>query len=196
MEKIQLIIVFLIGANTLVAQDSVSFYDTDYESRNSGSFQKRATLISFGVGVPNLVNNFEDGHSGFPPAYFKYEHGFMRDEIGIGGHFSMGWGSFDNDNNSKTNFTAVSVGALMFYHFNKLISLKTLDLYVGAGLGYRHIAYTTNDAATPKHDPDDDILGIIRLGARYYVNSKFSFFAETGYDGMSAVNMGITLGLK
>ncbi len=193
---IQLLILFFICINLAVGQTSESFYKTDYESRNSGSFGKSVALLSFGVGFPNVVVKYKDGQSGFPLLYAKFEHGFMRDEIGLGGDLSTGWGSFHSYNNSKTNFTAISIGSLVFYHFNKLIPAKKLDLYVGVGLGYRHIFYVTNDPIVLSESSDDDILGMIKLGIRYHVKPKLSLFAETGYDGMSGFNAGASLNLK
>ncbi len=182
--------------NFSIAQTAPSFYKTDYESRNSGSFGQSVALLSFGVGFPNVVNNYQKGQSGYPPLYAKFEHGFMRDEIGLGGHISTGWGSFNSYNNSKTNFMAFSIGSLVFYHFNKLIPVKQMDLYVGVGLGYRYIKYSTNDAIILKENSHNDVLGMIKLGIRYHIKPKLSLFAETGYDGMSGFNAGVSLNLK
>ena len=84
----------------------------------------------------------------------------------------------------------------MFYHFNKLIPVKQLDLYVGLGLGYRYIWYRTDDPIMLKEKSDNDVLGMIKLGIRYHIKPKFSFFVETGYDGMSGFNAGVSLNLK
>ena len=195
-KSFQLVILVFICGHAVVAQNSESFYKTEYEPRNSGSFGKSVALLSFGAGFPNVIDNFRNGQSGFPPLYAKFEHGFMRDEIGLGGHISSGWGSFNSINNSKANFAALSIGSLVFYHFNKLIPAKKLDLYIGVGLGYRYIWYRTDDPVILKENSDDDVLGMIKLGARYYINPKFSFFGETGYDGMSGLNFGISLNLK
>ncbi|MEO7988863.1 MAG: hypothetical protein ABI663_04935 [Chryseolinea sp.] len=190
---IQLILILLTCNHLATAQDSESFYKTGYDLRNSGSFEKSATLFSFGLGFPNSAVLHE--HSGKPPLYIKYEHGFMRDEIGWGAYASYGWGAF-NRKGYDISFNAFNVSSLMYYHFNKIIPVKQLDLYIGIGMGYRHISYSDADPIALTGTSDDNVIGAIRLGLRYYIVPKLAFYAETGYDGMSNINFGATFKFK
>ncbi len=118
------IIAILTLSNVAMAQNSKSFYNTPYESRNSGSFQQSATFLSFGLGLPNVAGDHHD-NNGFPPLYAKFEHGIFRDEVGLGGYVSSGWGTtYKNGNSYETNFSAVSVGILGYYHSISLYPLK------------------------------------------------------------------------
>ncbi len=166
------------------SQNSKSFYSNSYESRNSGSFDQSASLLTFGLGFPNTSVN---AVSGFPPIYAKYEHGFLRDEVGLGGYIATGFGTVANN-----NFASFSFGIVGYYHFNKLIPIDKMDVYAGAGAGFRSVSF---DKATINSSTSDAIL-IARVGIRYYFKPKLAAYAETGHDGMSTVNLGVTLKLK
>lgn len=186
----------LICGSVAYAQNSKSFYKSSYESRNSGSWDQGSSIVSFGLGFPNQAVSY-NGLAGFPPLYVKYEHGFLRDEVGLGGYVSTGFGSVDNYYSGSTydnNFFAFSFGVLGYYHFNKLIPIEQMDVYAGAGLGFRAVSYNGDDAYV--YDNDADVIGIVKVGIRYYIKPKFSFYAESGYDGMSSINIGITLKLQ
>ena len=188
-------IALVVFGSMAYAQNSKSFYKSSYESRNSGSFEQSAALLTFGLGFPNQAVNY-NGLSGFPPIYVKYEQGFLRDEVGLGGYLSTGFGSVDYNNgtNYNNNFFAFSIGVLGYYHFNKLIPIEQMDVYAGAGLGFRAVSYSGDDVYV--YDNHSDVIGIVKAGIRYYVKPKFAVYAETGYDGMSTINLGVTLKLK
>ena len=90
-------IAFFVCGSVVYVQNSKSFYKSFYESRNSGSFDQGSSLLSFGLGFPNVAASYSSygNISGFPPIYVKYEHGFLRDEVGLGGYVSTGFGSSD-----------------------------------------------------------------------------------------------------
>ncbi len=194
-KSIILSIALLACGSMAFAQNAKSFYKSSYETRNSGSYDQNTMLLSFGLGFPNVAVSY-NGLSGFPPLYAKFEHGFLRDEVGLGGYVSTGFGSVNyyNGNNYDNNFTAFSFGVLGYYHFNKLIPIEQMDVYAGAGLGFRAVSYNGNDVYV--YDNDNDVIGIVKVGIRYYIKPKFAFYAESGYDGMSSINLGITLKLK
>ncbi|MEO7988864.1 MAG: hypothetical protein ABI663_04940 [Chryseolinea sp.] len=187
-------IVLLICGSVAYSQNSKSFYKSSYETRNSGSWDKESMILSFGLGFPNVAVGY-GGLNGFPPIYAKFEHGFLRDEVGLGGYISTGFGSFKYTGNEKTNFTAFSVGFLGYYHFNKLIPIEKMDVYAGAGLGFRNVSYSSDDIYFDDSN-DFQVTGQIKVGIRYYVKPALAFYAESGYDGMSSINLGVTLKLK
>jgi hypothetical protein len=166
------------------SQNAKSFYNSSYESRNSGSFSRSASLLTFGLGFPNTSVNVI---SGFPPIYAKYEHGFLRDEVGLGGYIASGFGTIANN-----NFAAFSFGILGYYHFNKLIPISKMDVYAGAGGGFRSVSF---DKTTIDRNRSDALL-IVRVGIRYFLKPKLAVYAETGFDGMSTINLGVTLKLR
>ncbi len=178
------------------AQAQSSFYSTPYKSRNSGSFEKGAHLLSFGWGAPNVaansINSWGNRRIGFGPAYAKYEYGIMS-EISLGVRLGVASGHY-RYNDLKANNFAIGASFLGYYHFNKLIPVKQLDVYVGAGLGFRHLAserivgnrnVVTDNSFTPMP------VGV--AGARWYFTPSFGVYAEAGYDGLSSANIGIAL---
>jgi len=185
------------------AQSGRSFYKTPYKNRNSGSFDKTSGLLSFGLGFPNRSGagfDYWGGDSrraGFGPGYIKYEHGIL-DEIGIGGYVAAAASRYKYGPGRRyTDRTiAVSVGAMGYYHFNKLIPVRKLDVYAGVGLGVRQLSYNYDNDYEDYWDNDRskfDVLPLFKVGARYYFTKMFGVYGEGGYDNMSDVNLGITL---
>jgi len=191
-------IALIICGSVAYAQNSKSFYKSSYESRNSGSWDQGSSIISFGIGFPNVAPSY-GGNSGLPPFYVKYEHGFLRDEIGLGGYVSTGFGEtgsyyYGGATGYQTNFFAFSIAVLGYYHFNKLIPIEQMDVYAGAGFAYKSVRY--DDDVNYDYDNDATVTVPVKVGIRYYIKPAFSFYAESGWDGMSGVNLGVTLKLK
>jgi hypothetical protein len=167
------------------AQVDKSFYQKSYESRNNGTFDKATSLVSFGLGVPAYYSG--SGFNQSPAFYGKFEHGFLRDEVGLGGYISTGWGSW-KAGNTKYKFSAFSMAVLGYYHFNKMIPIEKMDVYAGAGLGFRR--YNADDYFI-NYD-ESGVIFVVKVGIRYYVVNNFAVYAESGWDDMSSVNFGGT----
>ena len=187
MKKIVLVVLSMaFGFGISEAQVDKSFYQKSYESRNNGTFDQSTSLLSFGLGVPSY---FSYGtHS--PTLYGKYEHGFLRDEVGLGGYLGAGWGSYDDAGGNDYDFTAFSFAVLGYYHFNKIIPVEKLDVYAGAGFGF-----STFKGDEYQGGPDLDNSGVIfvvKVGVRYYIVNNFAVYAESGYDDLSSINFGGT----
>jgi hypothetical protein len=208
MKKLILFSLLLIGCSSLsFAQQADAFYNTPYESRNSGSFGKTTGIISLGYGFGNdaFGYNYQSGTSGstnvsFGPLYAKYEHGFLRDEIGLGGQLALSnaWARYDNGTDRyRDKITAFSFSMLGYYHFNKLIPVPRLDVYAGTGLSIRTVSYTYDSdfSENPNNNSTTNLYVIGKVGARYFVTQGFGFYAEAGMDKMSDVNLGITFRL-
>lgn len=188
MKKIVLVVLTIaLGYGVSHAQVDKSFYQKSYESRNNGTFDKSTMLLSFGLGVPAYYS-----YSGFnqsPAIYGKFEHGFLRDEVGLGGYISTGWGSWKSGG-EKYNFSAFSMAVLGYYHFNKLIPIEKMDVYAGAGLGFRK--FNADDETFGVDYDKSGVIFTVKVGIRYYVVKNFAVYAESGYDDMSSVNFGGT----
>src|SRR5690606_35100933 len=138
MKKIVLV-VFAVALSFGISQAQVdkSFYQKSYESRNNGTFDQSTSLVSFGLGIPSIYTGTYYNQS--PIFYGKYEHGFLRDEVGLGGYLSAGWGNYKFGNGPRYKYNSFSFAVLGYYHFNKLIPVEKMDVYAGAGLGFsRH----------------------------------------------------------
>lgn len=180
----------------VASAQSTSFYKTPYKSRNSGSFHKGDNIVSFGIGFPNIsMNNIYSNGSyswGLPPMYGKYEYGIM-DELSIGGRIGMGTGRYKYMNVRANNF-GMSMSVVGYYHFNKLIPVSRLDVYAGAGLGSIYRSYETiSGPNTVYRDNDFSIRPVFLVGARWYFTQTFGVYGESGYDGLSVMNLGISL---
>ena len=184
MKKIVLVLLTVVASfGVSQAQVDKNFYNKSYESRNNGTFDKSTSIFSFGLGIPTIYSG--GSYSQSPIFYGKYEHGFLRDEVALGGYVAAGWGSYDN-NIDDSDFSAFSIGVLGYYHFNKIIPIEKMDVYAGAGFAFRRFSWD-NDFY------DNDESGVIfafRAGIRYYVIKNFAVYAETGFDDMSSVNFG------
>lgn len=186
----------LAGTAVFAQNQGKSFYQQPYKSRNSGAFSRDASILSIGLGAPNanrIGRGWNDGNRiGFPPTYIKYEHGIL-DEVGIGGYAAFSASRYKWDKNHYNARTAFSIGVLGYYHFNKLIPVSQLDVYAGAGLGFRIVSDIYERPNDTDRDSDFDPLPLFKVGARWYFTPKFGVYIEGGYDGMSDVNLGITL---
>jgi hypothetical protein len=193
MRKIFLLVLFIgVAGSVSFAQVDKGFYRASYESRNNGTFNTSTGIASFGIGFPNLPQPYFGGNRfSVGPIYAKYEHGFIRDEVGLGGYvsFSQGWYKIANNKYSVTAFSAAFLG---YYHFNKLIPVKKLDVYTGAGLQVRVVNDTYNDIYYNNSDDGTHFDFVAKLGVRYYLSPNFGVYAETGFDYMSSVNLGIS----
>lgn len=186
MKKIVLVVLtiaFTYGVGQ--AQVDKSFYQKPYESRNNGSFDKSTSIVSFGLGVPSIYTGRYYSQS--PVFYGKFEHGFLRDEIGLGGYLAAGWGSYKFSGSSRYNYSSLSFAVLGYYHFNKLIPIEKMDVYAGAGLGFSRHAWNDDNIY---NDDDNSVLFVVKVGIRYYIVNNFAVYAESGWDDMSSVNFG------
>lgn len=161
------------------AQVIKGFYKQSYKARNNGTFDKGTGLLSLGLGAPYAYGGFYK--SSLPPVYAKYEMGIM-DEVGVGliGGLRMGKNTW-----TDKNYFSTLVGVAGYYHFNKFIPIKNLDVYAGAGFGF--------NIHNRDGDSKADFQLLFPVGARYYFGQKFGVYLETGYDYLSAVNAGITI---
>lgn len=185
MKKIALSITALaliLGSSVNTFAQKKGFYKQSYKTRNSGSFSKSTGLLSFGIGVPDAYGYYDVG---LPPLYVKYEHGIM-DEVGIGFLGGIGTSRYKYGND-RYNYVETTLGVLGYYHFNKLIPVSKLDVYIGAGVGVN--IWSDNYSNTNHTGP----VGLGKVGARYYFSPSFGVYAEGGYDGLSGANAGITL---
>ena len=207
MKKGILTLTLFLGAaftfSDVVAQSGKAFYKTPYKSRNSGSFDRHSSLLSFGVGFPNRSGTGLDYWGGderrasIGPGYIKYEHGIL-DELGLGGYAAVAASRYKYGPSRRytDRVFAFSVGFMGYYHFNKLIPVRMLDVYAGAGIGVRNLSYSYDDEFTGKSDDDRTsftAMPLFKVGARWYFTKMFGVYAEGGYDKMSDVNLGITL---
>lgn len=196
MKRIRLVALLMIAISLLsfnfvnAQNEERDFYNYKYKERNSGSFDKNTNLINLGFGFPNQLR-YNSG-AGFGPLYVKYEHGIL-DEIGIGGE--LGFATARTSRNfihQAYRRSGFNLGISGFYHFNKFIPVKRLDVYVGLGVGAQIISYS-NDFGMQDQSADASPVFISKAGARWYFTPGFAAYLEAGYDNLSYLNLGVTL---
>ena len=195
MKKIVLLALAIAFCYTVAeAQSKQAFYNTPYKTRNSGSFNKSANLLTFSYGFPNVsVSGYAhkgNNSVGFGPVYAKYEHGIM-DEVGIGGQLAHSTGKYDYGSNQSEKVNILHLAILGYYHFNKLIPVRQLDVYAGSGLAFRNRVVRYSDDFYDNHT-DTEVTIAVKVGARYYFKDNIAFYGEAGYDDMSDVNLGVS----
>lgn len=169
--------------------DARAFYKTSYKARNSGSFGMNHRLFSVSYGFPTVLNDgFGYGRIGFGPVMARFEAP-VREEVGIAALVQLGGRSSGGYYDDKS--FAFGFGGMGFYHFNKLIPVRELDLYAGVGVGvnFTHVSREGGNREDKSY-VDPMPLGVV--GARYYFTPRFAGFAEAGFTGMSSVNLGLT----
>ncbi len=200
---------------TIKAQDGKAFYNTPYSARNSGSFDKSSLLLSFAYGGPNYiynrygVSNHSLRHVGIGPVMAKFEFA-LRDEVGLGivlQGAAKKWRYTAGPRTYEDNAWGLGSALMGYYHFNKLIPVEKLDVYVGAGVNFtyeqltRDVAYYNYYYDTYGTYYTDQVQSSFTarpngvVGVRYYVAPKFAFSAEAGYTSFSSFNLGITFRL-
>ncbi len=180
--------------------DAHSFYHTPYRTRNNGSYDRDTRIISIGYGFPNtlyndygyLIYSYSGSKTGFGPIMGKFEYA-IRDEIGIGGVLDAAyrqWKYTAGGHQYRDKAFGVGVSLLGYYHFNKLIPVRKLDVYAGVGVNISHVAYT--DDYTGNTNGTIDVLPALVAGARYYFKPDFGPYFEVGRTNYSWVNLGLS----
>lgn len=185
------LLITVLTVNSAWSQDrGRNFYKQSYVTRNSGSFSADHSILSVGIGLVN--HNGISGKPPFGPLYLQYEHGII-DEIGIGGFTGLSLTSKSHKHYTHHRNTW-AIGAIGYYHFNKLIPVNQLDVYAGLGVGMKvkTDSYTNNYKST---QTNSSAIYVFRAGARWYFTPKFAVYGETGSDDLSALTIGMTFKL-
>lgn len=178
-----------------------AFYNTPYASRNSGSFDKSAHLITIHYGLPNQLdysgyfgyNTYNNEAAGIGPVTLRYEFP-VRDEVGVGLAISGATKSYNYYGGSDTDILGISASPMGFYHFNKLIPVPRLDVYagIGASIDWRNYSYNTV-GVTDDSTIDVNPAGLV--GVRYYFTDSLSAMAEGGEGSFSNFRIGVSFRL-
>lgn len=197
----------VISSFTVHAQDSTT--NKALQSFNNSPFSRKTTLltVSFGFADWNKQNyklpdstRYGSG-SGSLPIYFHLERA-VGNSISIAAslafdvfHYNYSREGYTNGvlfyRSSTDRVTIISPGLQAFYHFNKLIPVRRLDLSVGIGFAANYITHTNYPSSdTVSHAIKPDVTLLARLSGRYYINNHASVFADIGYDKMSLFSLG------
>lgn len=175
-------------------------------------YQKKTITLTCAVGFIDaykhdlkLPKDFENNNtSGFAPVYIKAEYALAK-HTSLGASFA--YDAF-NDNydqiytgNGETykrfrtdNIRIISGSLIGYYHFDKYIKVKNLDLFAGFGLTLSNIRH----GSAPQVDSttaivmDHTVTLYLKAGARYYLTNRTSLYADLGYDRQSVMSLGFS----
>lgn len=177
------------------AQES-AFKDIPFHARNSGSFDKGYRLLSGGLGLINY--SVPKDFILLGPVYLQYEHA-VSSSFGIAAHFAYAHNVINKPEHLfldpiKRIRNTYSFGLMAYYHFNKFLPYKNLDLFGGIGLSalYGETKYPDRPDDFQLTEALTGILFPIRFGARWYMHPRFSICSEIGLDIFSAIRLGFS----
>lgn len=206
--RIYLLILFtLLSVTAFCQQDSAG----GNLSIPHAPYERHSTIATLSVGFIDqyrhdytLPKGFEKSNtSGFAPIYGKLEYAVNK-HLSIAATFA--WDNFVyNYNQLDTGYNGVikryhtnqfrlyNAGVAAFYHLGSLIHIKHLDPFIGAGISLNNIHYS----AFPQGDSviarsTHTLTPYFKAGARYYITSKYSFYADAGYDQHSIFSLGFS----
>lgn len=199
----------LLAISTFSAHAQDSTTNKALQTYNNISFSRKTTMltVSFGFSDWNKQNyklpdscRYGSG-SGSLPIYFRLERA-VGSSISVAASLAFDAFYYNYSREGYTNgvlfyrantdkVRIISPAAQIFYHFNKLIPVRRLDLAVGLGFAANYITHSNYPAAdTVSQAVKPDVTLMACLSGRYYINSHASIFASIGYDKMSLCSLG------
>jgi hypothetical protein len=167
MKKIPLVLILLIAVSAV----SLSAWEPDDLTKYPSCMDAGDLIINIGAGLPTLI------WSGLvvPPVRVSVDYnlpiGDMRLPFFVGG--ILGY--------SYANYHSFSFGGRFGYHFNW--GVDNLDTYAVTTAGWIVFGGGFFGIGYP-------FVGI-DIGARYFINKNFGFWAEAGINTFSLLNIGL-----
>ncbi len=178
---------------------------------SQAAYVKNATIATLSVGFADyyrknyaVPTGFKmNNQTGFAPVFGRLEYG-VGSNVTVGAMFcyDVFYSNFykiylANGNEYKRYNTdrvrLLSGGLAAYYHFARLIPVKKLDVFAGLGFSLNNVHHS----AMPQGDStanitDHTVSPMLKLGARYYLSKKGSFFADAGYDRKALFSLGFS----
>jgi len=136
-----------------------------------------------GTGMSNIGVGYREYQINIPPAFIMAELP-VGYNIGVG--VSAGAMHWQNPEDEAFRYSYYAVSSRVAYHFN---FGKKWDVYAGVALTGRRVTKEYEGISIYRQEID---LGLL-LGARYYLNNTFGFFAEIGDESVANPRAGLTL---
>jgi hypothetical protein len=136
------------------------------------AYKQGDNLLNVGIGLGTY-------YSGGLGLGASFEHGFT-DAISAGGIIGYSGGNAGYAFAGDYRFRVLTFGVRGSYHLTEVLNINNdkLDLYAGAGLGYRN--YSDNYTGSVRLY-SGGVVFLAHLGTRYYVNNNVAVFGELGY---------------
>jgi len=141
-------------------------------------------ILNLGVGLPY----FGGIYSYFPPIRLSFDRNTVLGEQKLPFFFG-GIVGYSNYGNSYYLVHSIPVGVRVGYHFNW--GVDNLDTYAVATVGTR-ITFTSGSYYGNRFGFYDWLFIGANIGARYFINDWFGFWAEMGFNPSSWLDLGIS----
>ena len=151
--------------------------------KESEAFHKGNFVIGLGTGMSNIGVGYREYQINIPPAFIMAELP-VGYNIGVG--VSAGAMHWQNPEDEAFRYSYYAVSSRVAYHFN---FGKKWDVYAGVALTGRRVTKEYEGISIYRQEIDPGLL----LGARYYLNNTFGFFAEIGDESVANPRAGLTL---
>jgi hypothetical protein len=182
--------------------------DTSVHARHT-PYERHSVMATVSLGFADFYRQYyslpkafkKTNTAGFAPVYLKLEYGLKRD---VSVAATMSYDAFiynfrqDYVGNSgpftryrSNNARIISGGLTAFYHLGRVISSKHVDPFIGVGISInnvRYSAYPQGDSTLTRFD--HTVTPYLKVGARYYISSRFGLFGDVGYDQQSIFSVG------
>ena len=177
----------------------------EVQSKAGFGFNSKTRIISFGLGVPNLYRiNYDEppGYAhvkttGFGPIYAKFEIA-ATGNIGIVPAFGYSTFHYSYQDPLRIIYyddvNTINLSLSGNYHFKKLFSNPRVDFYAGLGIAMNYLRSLYGNIPPYKQPESKTYFKPCgRIGMRYYIDPIFGLYAEGGYDGLSILQLGLSV---
>ena len=197
---------------TIQLSAQISYNKNLKRSYNNRSYYRKTTILTFSLGVRSWYkNNITKADSfssptiseSITPVYLKVER-TLSNSFGLGMYIAysrFGYFYYSPHTTATFNNTILvgSAGITAYYHFNKIVPVNYLDIYIAAGAGINYVQHKYSNEynnfttiVEPPQTSSADITPVLCIGARYYVDRHSAIVAEGGYDKLSLLNLGVS----
>lgn len=173
-------------------------------------FEPKTFMFTLSAGIGDwykqqysLPPGYTEGRAtGFTPVYLQIERAISR-HVSIAVNlmtdkFYYNYAQEGSGNgvsflrNEPDNVHAIAGGLTGYYHFTQL-NVHNLDLFLGVGATINRITHSSlpqsdSMVSTVSHT----VSPHLKVGARYYINKRVSFYGDVGYDQISLASLGIS----
>lgn len=173
-------------------------------------FERHTFMLTLSAGMGDwykqqysLPNGYTSGKAtGFTPVYLQIERAISNHlSIAVNLMTDKFYYNYEQEGsgngvsflrNERDNVHAIAGGLTGYYHFTQL-NVHNLDLFLGVGATVNRITHSSlpqSDSMTAT--VDHTVSPHLKVGARYYINKRVSFYGDAGYDQISIASLGIS----
>ena len=180
MKKLPLVLVLLIGFAGIIFA-----WEPDDLTKFPSCMNEKSVILNFGIGH-DFGANIGGNYIYVPPIRLSFDFNAALGEKKLPFFFG-GLVGFHGRGEKRVYFDSyLNLGFRVGYHFNWAVD--NLDTYAVTTTGWR---VYTGDRKNKSFTVGDLFIFDVLIGARWFINDFFGFWAETGYSPFSWFNIGV-----